>query len=74
MSTFFTVKYDIYNNNKIDNLSITLAATRRAIKTIAILIMKENVKISMITKIKITITITEKKRTATKIMAGTELL
>ena len=61
MSTFFTVKYDIYNNNKIDNLSITLAATRRAIKTIAILIMKENVKISMITKIKITITITEKK-------------
>ena len=74
MSTFFTVKYDIYNNNKIDNLSITLAATRRAIKTIAILIMKENVKISMITKIKITITITEKKRTATKIMAATELL
>ena len=74
MSTFFTVKYDIYNNNKIDNLSITLAATRRAIKTIAILIMKENVKISMITKIKITITITEKKRTATKIMAATQLL
>ena len=74
MSTFFTVKYDIYNNNKIDNLSITLAATRRAIKTIPILIMKENVKISMITKIKITITITEKKRTATKIMAATELL
>ena len=74
MSTFFTVKYDIYNNNKIDNLSITLAATRRAIKTIGILIMKENVKISMITKIKITITITEKKRTATKIMAATELL
>ena len=36
--------------------------------------MKENVKISMITKIKITITITEKKRTATKIMAATELL
>ena len=64
----------MYNNNNIDNISITLAATRRAIKAIAILIMKENVKISMITKIKITITITEKKRTATKIMAATQLL
>ena len=45
------------------------------IRVMVTLMMKEIVKIiNMITKIRITITITEKKTTATTIMAATQLL
>ena len=75
-STLYTVKYDMYSNIKIDNISIRLIKAKlTAIKITVTLIMKESVKmIHMIIKIRIAITIKTKKTIATKIMAATQLL
>ena len=75
-STLYTVKYDMYSNIKIDNISIRLIKAKlTAIKIMVTLIMKESVKmIHMIIKIRIAITIKTKKTIATKIMAATQLL
>ena len=74
LSTLFTIKYDTQNNIKIENISTTLRTTIATTTKIVILIIKVTVvMINMITKIRITITITEKKSN-TKIIATTQPL
>ena len=60
-----------YNNTKIENISITLAKIINAKKFMVTLTIK--VMINIITKIKLIITITEKKK-STLIIATTQLL
>ena len=61
----------MYNNTKIENISLTLAKIINAKKFMATLTIK--VMINIITKIKLIITITEKK-ISTLIIATTQLL
>ena len=61
----------MHNNTKIENISITLAKIINAKKFMATLTIK--VMINIITKIKLIITITEKK-ISTLIIATTQLL
>ena len=61
----------MYNNTKIENISITLAKIINAKKFMVTLTIK--VMINIITKIKLIITITEKKK-STLIIATTQLL
>ena len=61
----------MYNNTKIENISLTLAKIINAKKFMATLTIK--VIINIITKIKLIITITEKK-ISTLIIATTQLL
>ena len=61
----------MYNNTKIENISLTLAKIINAKKFMATLTIK--VMINIITKIKLIITITEKK-ISTFIIATTQLL
>ena len=61
----------MYNNTKIENISLTLAKIINAKKFMATLTIK--VMINILTKIKLIITITEKK-ISTLIIATTQLL
>ena len=61
----------MYNNTKIENISLTLAKIINAKEFMATLTIK--VMINIITKIKLIITITEKK-ISTLIIATTQLL